>query len=179
MTDIEMVRRKRQAEASAKYRAKHPRPVKTLDARKRITKRPPKLQKMHGMSRSKEYRAWHQMRERCFNPRCGSYADYGGRGITVCQEWTDFERFYMDMGAKPSPRHSLDREDNNGLYAPSNCRWATPSEQAANTRQTKRWEIDGVVYRGLGAAMAALGMKRAALQWRMKSPHWPTYRTVS
>ena len=130
----------------------------------------------HGMSRSPEYRAWHQMRERCFNPKNNSYRDYGGRGITVCERWATFLPFFEDMGTKPSRLHSLDRYPNvDGNYEPRNCRWATPNEQQRNSRQTKWWVIDGIPYPGLGAALEATGLKRACLQWRFNSPHWSNY----
>lgn len=87
-----------------------------------------------------EYRAWQHMRDRCFNPKNKSYHDYGGRGITVCQEWRDdFGTFYEYIGPKPSSAHSLDRfPDMNGNYEPGNVRWATHTEQAHNTRRNRR-----------------------------------------
>lgn len=98
----------------------------------------------YGMSKSMrgrsvnapEYNTWLSMRGRCLNQNSASYALYGERGITICPEWDSFARFYADMGPKPSPRHSLDRIDNDGPYVHWNCRWATQSEQARNKRVT-------------------------------------------
>lgn len=84
---------------------------------------------------SPEYTAWLNMNSRCSNPYSDSYPNYGGRGITVCAEWEDsFQAFYSYLGPRPSPKHSLDRIDNNGPYAPGNVRWATEDEQRRNKR---------------------------------------------
>src|SRR5262245_17598928 len=89
-----------------------------------------KCRRTHGMSRSRAYRCWESMLQRCFNPRNPWYSFYGGRGITVCERWLIFENFYADVG-DPPPGLSLDRIDNNGNYEPSNCRWATSAVQVA------------------------------------------------
>ena len=89
----------------------------------------------HGMSKTSEHRCWLEMQQRCYNDKREDYHRYGGRGIVVCDGWLkSFDNFYVDMGRKPSPEHSIDRRDVNGNYEPSNCRWATVHEQSRNKR---------------------------------------------
>lgn len=88
----------------------------------------------HGMIDTPEYRSWQGMMQRCNDPNSTSYANYGGRGISVCARWHDFRNFYADMGARPEGM-TLDRfPDNDGNYELGNCRWATGSEQRSNQR---------------------------------------------
>lgn len=84
-----------------------------------------------------EYNALSNAKSRCYNPENRMYADYGGRGITVCDEWLGEHGFYIflgHIGTKPDPNLSLDRIDNDKGYQPGNVRWATKSEQSRNRR---------------------------------------------
>lgn len=89
----------------------------------------------HGMFRTPEHNAWTNMKQRCLNPSCPVWKHYGGRGITVCQEWVEsFEAFYADVGPRPAKGFSIDRIDNEGHYEPGNVKWATRREQRTNQR---------------------------------------------
>lgn len=90
----------------------------------------------HGMSHAPEYRTWYRMIQRCYNPNTIGFAYWGGRGITVCDEWRlSFEAFFSHIGAKPKENLSLDRIDNDGNYEPGNVRWATAQQQRDNQRK--------------------------------------------
>ncbi len=83
------------------------------------------------------YGSWANMRYRCFDVANPQFAEYGGRGITICDRWADdYDAFYGDMGARPEGM-TLDRIDNDGNYEPGNCRWATPAQQVRNTRRNR------------------------------------------
>lgn len=98
----------------------------------------------HGLAHRPEYMIWAHMLQRCLNPENKAYANYGGRGITVCEAWRkSFEAFYADVGPRPSKKHTLDRIRNSDHYEPGNVRWATWREQATNKRSTKIVEYHG------------------------------------
>lgn len=88
------------------------------------------------MSQAPEYHAWRGIWKRCTVPTDAGYANYGGRGIQVDECWREFPRFLADVGRRPSSAYSLDRIDNDGPYAPGNCRWAVAKVQMANRRCT-------------------------------------------
>lgn len=90
---------------------------------------------IHGLSNSPTFRSWWDMVRRCTQPTRPGFANYGGRGITVCDRWRVFANFLADMGERPEGL-TLDRRDNDGNYEPGNCRWATHSEQQRNKRPT-------------------------------------------
>lgn len=97
-----------------------------------------KIMTVHGLSHHAEHAVWCKMLARCYCVTDKSYRHYGGRGIAVCNMWrASFVAFFADMGCRPSPEHSIDRINNDGNYEPSNCRWATATEQACNTRRTR------------------------------------------
>lgn len=96
----------------------------------------------HGMRHTKTYDSWCSLKGRCLNPNDSAFFKYGGRGIKVCVRWMLFENFLADMGACPDGK-TIDRINNDGNYEPGNCRWATPKEQANNTRRNHILTLNG------------------------------------
>jgi hypothetical protein len=136
----------------------------------------------HGQARrgalSSEYQVWRDMKKRCETPSSTFYRHYGGRGISVCDRWQKFENFFDDMGARPSPAHSIDRIEVNGNYEPGNCRWATDIEQGNNRRITQMVEYQG---RTQSIAMWAreLGVKYYSLRNRIINLGWPIDKAMT
>lgn len=106
------------------------------------------FKKTHGLTKSRLYGIWSGMKDRCKNPAKASYEHYGGRGISVCEEWkNDFMAFYEWALANGYEENlSIDRIDVNGNYEPSNCRWVDDLTQDSNKTNNKYVEIDGIKY---------------------------------
>lgn len=124
-------------EARRLYWATHPdyRRKQKMYQRRYLALNPVQRQKAEARSRkwyedNPEYRSWNSMLQRCNNPKCHKYRLYGRRGIKVV--YKSYKEFLADVGPKPSPKHSVDRINNNGNYVKGNCRWATAKEQANN-----------------------------------------------
>lgn len=143
-----------------------------------FTKEPPTEEGQQRSERKSMHRIWCCMKHRCGNPDNSAYKHYGARGIRVCDRWLkSFETFCSDMGPRPSLRHSIDRIDNDGNYEPGNCRWATRSEQARNTRRTI-----SVAFRGdvmcLKDWAAVLGIPYDTIKKRLRMG-WAVERALS
>lgn len=100
--------------------------------------------KRHGYEGTPTYSSWVSMRRRCIDPKSHGYANYGGRGIEVCEEWAFFEKFLSDMGERPSGT-SIDRIDNDKGYFKENCRWATSKQQIRNRSISPKVEYQGEI----------------------------------
>lgn len=121
----------------------------------------------HGMFGTPIYKVWGTMVQRCTNPNAPHWERYGGRGIKCCARWLVFANFYEDMGPRPSDKHSIDRIDNDGHYEPSNCRWATKSEQNQNSGKKT-----GMTSRYVGVSWSALRSKwKACIRINGKQLH--------
>lgn len=132
----------------------------------------------HGKHGTVEYRAWSHMIQRCFNPNNKRYANYGGRGISVCERWRcSFANFLTDMGRKPSPQHSLDRIDNDGNYEKSNCRWTLAKQQNQNRSNNRLLTFDGET-KVLADWAEAYGIQRTTLRDRLNAG-WSIERALT
>lgn len=130
----------------------------------------------HGKCNSRVYRTWHMMLQRCTNPKNPAYASYGGRGITVCEEWKSFMPFYTDMG-DPKPFFTLDRIDNSLGYTKDNCRWATKKQQGNNRRSNLYISFNGEK-KTLSEWSDTTGLATHCIRSRLKSG-WSVEKTLT
>ena len=131
----------------------------------------------HGMSKTPEYQAWHNMKRRCFNPNHKQYSDYGGRGIKICDRWRNsFENFLADMKLKPTPKHSIDRIDNDGDYCLENCRWSTKADQE-NNKSTNRLITIACVTLTIAQWTKEMGFGKTVI-WDRLNSGWSEFAAV-
>lgn len=124
------------------------------------------------------YNSWWSMRQRCEDIKHKSYKDYGGRGITVYEEWKTFTNFLRDVGERPSLRHTLGRIYNNGCYVPGNVRWETAKEQYVN-RQSNRFLTAFGKTLTVAQWAEESGIPRSSIEKRLDQMGWPLERALS
>lgn len=122
---------------------------------------------------------WGRMVQRCINPNARDYPMYGGRGVTVCDRWRTLANFIADVGPRPTRQHSIDRyPDKNGNYEPGNVRWATPTEQANNTRRNRLLTAFGKT-QTMAQWARETGITQDALEQRLRTLQWPIERALT
>lgn len=131
----------------------------------------------HGLANTPVHRVWIGMRSRCNNPQSREYVNYGGRGIKVCERWDSFENFVADMGVRPEG-YSIDRINNDGNYEPSNCRWATTTQQLNNRRVNRVLELNGE-RRTIGEWSAKLGIGWHTIRSRVDRYGWTIEKALT
>lgn len=131
----------------------------------------------HNTKISPEYRSWNKMKDRCGNPKSTCFKDYGGRGITFCERWTNFVWFLEDMGSRPDGT-TLERIDNDKPYCKENCRWATRKDQQHNKRNTVFVTYMGTQY-GLHELTEKFGFPPGVLYKRIHRMGWTVEQAVN
>lgn len=146
-------------------------------AQKTAATKTAKARATHGQRSNPLYSTWKHMIDRCVNPKNKRYADWGGRGISVCERWHSVENFIADMWPNYKPGMTLDRIDNNKGYEPDNCQWSTCADQNRNRRDT-HW----VSYKGqnvcLTDAAAIAGLTRGLVKDRITKLGWPILKAL-
>jgi hypothetical protein len=132
----------------------------------------------HGMTGSPEHKIWMGIKCRCKCPSATGYSRYGGREIAVCDSWRNsFEAFYRDMGPRPTPKHTVERIDNDKGYSKDNCCWATRTEQMRNMSRNHLITFNGRT-QCLQEWADELGMNKATLRKRLRRG-WPIERAFT
>lgn len=136
-------------------------------------------QTIHGLCQSREYHSWRNMIQRCRDENATSYERYGKRGISVCARWMEsFQNFLEDMGMMPDITYSIERIDNDGDYAPNNCRWATTTEQARNTRRNRILEHKGMAL-PVAEWVEITGIKSTTIRQRIDGLGWSVHDALT
>lgn len=132
----------------------------------------------HGMHSNINYKIWDGIKQRCYNKNNAQYYNYGGRGIKMCETWVNNpKQFILDMGERPTIKHSVDRIDNNRNYEKSNCKWSTQKEQCRNQRKNKLiLNLEsGVFHTSLIEAAECYNIVDSTLEYQLK--HAKTNKT--
>lgn len=139
-----------------------------------------KLFTKHGLKGAPEYKIWKDIRKRCNNPNDKYYHRYGGRGITICKEWDNFETFLKDMGPRPKSdeRMTIDRIDNDKGYSPDNCRWVTNKANCRNTSRNRLIEFRGEIH-CLNEWAEIFGIRRERIKARLDRDGWSIERALT
>lgn len=134
---------------------------------------------IHGMKKVPEYGVWQGMKDRCGNTHHKDYGRYGGRGIIVCERWAwSFAAFFEDMGERPTPKHMIERRENDGHYCKDNCYWATPIEQARNKSTNHLVPVNGRMVT-LAEAEELTGIPQSTIRQRINLMGWTPEKAVS
>lgn len=133
----------------------------------------------HGMRHTRIYNIWRSMRQRCSNPNCINYHNYGGKGISVCDEWNNsFEAFYEWARLTGYEEDlTIDRKDVKGNYEPSNCKWSSYKQQANNKTNNKLLEFQGEIHT-LGEWASITGIKLSTI-WARLNRGWSVEKTLT
>lgn len=135
------------------------------------------LHTSHGQRKSPHYNRWRHMMDRCYNPECEAYPNYGGRGIVVCEAWHSIEAFIAGLPAGYQEGLEIDRRDNDGNYEPGNVRWATRSENTDNRRTGASLEWRGRT-QSVDRWAKETGINRATIDTRLQAG-WPIDQVLS
>jgi hypothetical protein len=139
-----------------------------------------KTHSIHNGSNTRLFRIWQHILKRCLSSNVKNYANYGGRGITVCDDWKDSFQTFREWSYQNGYREdlSIDRIDVNGNYEPSNCRWTNAKVQANNKRNNRLIEYNGVV-KTISEWADELGLKQATIKARLDNYHWSVERALT
>lgn len=133
----------------------------------------------HGLSRTRQYRIWQDMIQRCYNNNRADYCNYGAKGVTVCPTWRkSFLSFWEDMNDSYFESATIERKDNSKGYSKENCRWATKEEQNRNKSDVRRFPYHGMML--TVAEVAAInGTNHKTTYSRLVQLGWPVARCVN
>jgi hypothetical protein len=133
----------------------------------------------HGASRSSEYQSWLGMLKRCYNTNGKAFSNYGGRGLRVCSRWKNsFEKFFEDIGPRPTAKHTIERKDNSLGYCKENCVWATRKQQNRNRRSNRRLTFNGKTQL-MVEWEEELGLPKGTISSRVTQYGWSVERALT